>query len=97
MGPEGPYEDGKRWVAIDRRSWQDPRSGYVWEVVAWAETDVPPSAPGAASSSGATVLLVFDGFHHHHVVEWSEPEPLGDLSNGDFQELLGRAKARAAQ
>ncbi len=87
----GPLGDPSRWLEADRRYWQDPRDGLVWQVIAWADSDVSLSAIADGSTQPASVLLGFDALHLQHVVRWFDPKPLNELSNEDFQRLLDQA------
>jgi len=87
----GPAGHAGSWIEVDRRYWQDPRDGLVWQVIAWADRDVSLSAIHDGSANQASAMLGFDALHLQHVVRWSDPKPLRRLSNEEFQKLLDEA------
>lgn len=88
----GPDAASKRWVEVDRRYWQDPRSGRLWDVIAWSEIDIPLSEARPERNDETSVLLVFDAFHLQYVVRWTDPKPLVELSQEELRGLLSKAK-----
>ncbi len=86
-----PVGDSKNWVEVDQRYWQDPRGGLVWQVVAWADAEISLSAIHEVPAVEVSVLLGFDAFARHYLIRWSDPKPLDELSNEEFERLLDEA------
>lgn len=89
--PPGPVGDARNWIDVDRRYWQDPRGGLVWQVIVWADSDISLSAIHGGSAKDVSVILGFDAFARHYLIRWADPKPLDQLENEDFERLLDEA------